>query len=57
VLRASNLGSPVTISSTASAAARAYQAAARRLCGEEIAMTIPNDRKSLLDRLLGRRAA
>jgi len=57
VLRASNLGSPVTISSTSSAAARAYQAAARRLCGEEIAMTIPNDRKSLLDRLLGRRAA
>jgi len=57
VLRASNLGSPVTISSTASAAARAYQAAARRLCGEEIAMTIPTDRKSLLDRLLGRRAA
>jgi septum site-determining protein MinD len=57
VLRASNLGSPVTISSTSSAAARAYQAAARRLCGEDIAMTIPNDRKSLLDRLLGRRAA
>lgn len=57
VLRASNLGSPVTISSTSSAAARAYQAAARRLCGEDIAMTIPNDRKTLLDRLLGRRAA
>src|SRR5258708_6917808 len=35
VLRASNLGSPVTISSVQSAAARAYQAAARRLCGEE----------------------
>ena len=31
VLRASNLGSPVTISSTESAAARAYQAAALRL--------------------------
>jgi len=57
VLRASNLGAPVTISSTASAAARAYQAAARRLCGEDIEMTIPNDRKGLLGRLFGRRAA
>src|ERR671937_617104 len=36
VLRASNLGSPVTISGSQSAAARAYQAAAKRLCGEEI---------------------
>ncbi|HKS62207.1 MAG TPA: septum site-determining protein MinD [Xanthobacteraceae bacterium] len=57
VLRASNIGSPVTISSTASAPARAYQAAARRLCGEDIEMTIPSERKSLLGRLLGRRAA
>src|SRR4051794_29669294 len=57
VLRASNLGSPVTISSATSAAARAYQAAARRLCGEEIEMTIPSDRKGLLNRLFGRRAA
>src|SRR5438128_3686050 len=57
VLRASNLGSPVTISSATSAAARAYQAAARRLCGEEIEMTIPNDKKGLLNRLFGRRAA
>ena len=57
VLRASNLGSPVTISSVQSAAARAYQAAARRLCGEEIEMTIPSDRKGLLNRLFGRRAA
>src|ERR1700742_1605930 len=53
VLRASNLGSPVTIISTESAAARAYQAAARRLCGEDIAMTIPNERKGLLNRLFG----
>jgi septum site-determining protein MinD len=57
VLRASNLGSPVTISSVQSAAARAYQNAARRLCGEEIEMTIPSDRKGLLNRLFGRRAA
>src|SRR5258708_3205694 len=57
VLRASNLGAPVTISSATSAAARAYQAAARRLSGEEIEMTIPSDRKGLLNRLFGRRAA
>jgi septum site-determining protein MinD len=57
VLRASNVGSPVTISSNQSAAARAYQAAAKRLCGEDIEMTIPNERKSLLGRLFGRRAA
>src|SRR5215813_10347841 len=57
VLRASNLGTPVTISSVASTAARAYQAAARRLNGEDIAMTIPGERKSLLNRLFGRRAA
>jgi septum site-determining protein MinD len=57
VLRASNLGSPVTISSAQSAAARAYQAAAQRLCGEEIEMSIPNDKKGLLNRLFGRRAA
>ena len=57
VLRASNLGSPVTISSIESAAARAYQAAALRLSGEDIEMTIPTDRKGLFNRLFGRRAA
>jgi septum site-determining protein MinD len=57
VLRASNLGSPVTISSIESAAARAYQAAALRLCGEQIEMTIPRDKKGLFDRLFKRRAA
>ena len=35
VLRASNLGSPVTLSNAASAPARAYLAAARRLRGED----------------------
>jgi septum site-determining protein MinD len=57
VLRASNLGSPVTLSNAASAAARAYMAAARRLKGEDVPMTIPNDKKGLLDKLFGRRAA
>ena len=57
VLRASNLGSPVTLCNAASAPARAYLAAARRLKGEDVPMTIPNDKKGLLDKLFGRRAA
>jgi septum site-determining protein MinD len=57
VLRASNLGSPVTLSSTASAPARAYLAAARRLKGEDVPMEIPADKKRFLGKLFGRRAA
>ena len=57
VLRASNLGSPVPISSADSAPARAYMDAARRLSGETIEMTIPTERRSLLNKLFGRRAA
>jgi septum site-determining protein MinD len=57
VLRASNVGSPVTLSNVASAPARAYMAAARLLKGEDVPMTIPNDKKGLFDKLFGRRAA
>ena len=57
VLRASNLGSPVTLSNPMSAPARAYADAARRLKGEDIEMSIPVDKKSLLDKLFRRRAA
>jgi septum site-determining protein MinD len=57
VLRASNLGSPVTINNTTSAPARAYLDAARRLKGDDVPMIVPNDRKGLLDKLFGRRAA
>jgi septum site-determining protein MinD len=57
VLRASNVGSPVTLNNAASAPARAYMDAARRLCGEDVAMSIPMHRKGILDRLFGRRAA
>jgi septum site-determining protein MinD len=57
VLRASNLGSPVILSNATSAPARAYMAAARRLRGEDVPMTIPNGKKGLLDKLFGRRAA
>jgi septum site-determining protein MinD len=57
VLRASNLGSPVILSNAACAPARAYMAAARRLRGEDVPMSIPNNRKGLFDKLFGRRAA
>jgi septum site-determining protein MinD len=57
VLRASNLGVPVTISSPASAPARAYMDAARRLKGETIVMAIPGEKRRLMARLFGRRAA
>jgi septum site-determining protein MinD len=57
VLRASNLGSPVTLSNALSAPARAYADAARRLKGETVAVAVPGDRKTLFGKLFGRRAA
>jgi septum site-determining protein MinD len=57
VLRASNVGSPVTLNNAACAPARAYVDAARRLMGETVTMVVPTERKGLMNRLLGRRAA
>jgi len=57
VLRASNVGSPVTLNNTSSAPARAYIDAVRRLMGETVTMMVPVERKGLMNRLLGRRAA
>jgi septum site-determining protein MinD len=57
VLRASNVGSPVTLHNADSAPARAYIDAVNRLMGETIAMTVPTERKGFMSRLLGRRAA
>ncbi len=57
VLRASNIGSPVTLSEPANAAARAYVDAARRLMGEYVPMALPSQRRSLLDRFLRRGVA
>src|SRR3954470_11232165 len=45
VLRASNVGSPVTLNNPASAPAHAYVDAARRLGGETITMTVPVERR------------
>src|SRR5207248_469547 len=57
VLRASNVGSPVTLSNATSAPARAYLDAARRLKGEAVPMSIPTEHQPLLGRPFGRRAA
>jgi septum site-determining protein MinD len=57
VLKASNVGSPVTLSNALSAPARAYMDAAKRLQGETIAMNVPREKKGLLNKFFGRRAA
>lgn len=57
VLRASNLGAPVTLADPTSAPARAYTDAVRRLLGEKLEMSVPSDRKSLFGKLFGRRVA
>ena len=57
VLKASNVGTPVTLNNAESAPARASIDASRRLMGEQVAMVVPAERKGLMDRLLGRRAA
>ncbi len=57
VLRASNVGSPVTLNEPNNAAARAYVDAAKRLAGEELPVVVPVEKRGLLGRLLGRRAA
>ena len=57
VLRASNVGCPVTLNNPHCAPARAYADAVRRLIGETVPMRIPSERKSFLDKLFMRRAA
>eukprot|EP01132_Coremiostelium_polycephalum_P006462 gene6462-8016_t len=46
VLRASNIGSPVTLADKDSAPALAYMDAARRLAGETIPVTIPSEKRA-----------
>ncbi len=57
VLRASNIGSPVTLNEPGSSAAKAYFDAARRLRGEKLEVVVPIERKGLMSRLFGRRVA
>src|ERR1700742_3474063 len=57
VLRASNVGSPVTLNNALSAPARAYFDAARRLKGERLPMLIPSESRGILNKLFSRKAA
>ncbi len=57
VLRASNVGSPVTLNNPLSAPARAYFEATRRLKGEQIPMLVPNEGRGIFNKLFGRKAA
>ena len=57
VLRASNVGSPVTLNSAQSAPAKAYFDAVRRLKGEQVPMNVHTESRGLLNKLFGRKAA
>lgn len=57
VLRASNMGAPVTLLNPASPPARAYFDAAKRLKGQQLEVVVPLERKGLIGRLFGRRVA
>jgi septum site-determining protein MinD len=57
VLKASNVGTPVTLSNRLSGPGRAYMEAAKRLQGESVSMTIPRQKRGLFDKIFGRRAA
>ncbi|OLP61713.1 septum site-determining protein MinD [Xaviernesmea oryzae] len=59
VLKASNIGAPVTVADSRSAPALAYFDAARRLAGEILPITVPGDKRSggLLSKIFSRRAA
>jgi septum site-determining protein MinD len=57
VLRASNIGAPVTLADARSAPAMAYFDAARRLAGEALPMTIPGEKRGIFGKIFARRAA
>ncbi len=57
VLKASNVGMPVTLAAPEGAPSAAYRDAAQRLCGKPVPMTIPGDRRTLFGRLFARKAA
>ena len=57
VLKASNVGAPVTLNNPNSLPAKAYLEAARRLRGEAVDVTIPRDKKGIMGMLFGRKAA
>jgi septum site-determining protein MinD len=56
VLRASNVGSPITLADPQNASAKAYVDAAKRLRGDAVQMTIPTGKRSFFGSLFGRAA-
>lgn len=57
VLKASNIGAPVTLADARSAPAMAYFEAARRLAGEALPITVPGEKRSFFGKIFGRKAA
>ena len=57
VLRASNLGVPVTLNAPQSTPGRAYAEAVKRLRGEKLEVAVPTEKRGFVDRLFGRRVA
>ncbi|MFC5508289.1 MULTISPECIES: septum site-determining protein MinD [Hyphomicrobiales] len=57
VLRASNLGSPVTLADDRSAPSIAYFEAARRLQGENLPIMVPGEKRGFFGKIFGRKAA
>ncbi len=57
VMRASNVGSPVTLNNPLSTAARGYFDATRRLRGDDVPMDVPSESFGLFNKLFGRKAA
>ena len=57
VLRASNVGAPVTLSDDRSPPALAYFDAARRLNGETIPVAVPGEKRGFFGKFFGRKAA
>ena len=57
VLKASNVGAPVTLNAPESVPGRAYFEAARRLLGEQLPVIMPGEKRGLFGKLFGRRVA
>ena len=57
VLKASNVGMPVTMADEACPPSRAYTEAVQRLLGEDIPVTIPSEKKGFFGKLFRGRAA
>jgi len=57
VLRASNIGAPVTLYDERSETARTYFDAARRLAGEPVPVIVPGEQRGFFGKIFGRKAA